>query len=420
MDGKGTIRAALAAGGALVALGAPPAAFADSIVFERGGNVWEASPDGSNQRQITTAGGYSRPTQAADGKILAVKGKLLHRLDRAGRVLNQAGDQSNSDITFLTPHVSPNGARVVYNLNDNGPLLFGPRVASSYSHRLTPRDEIDQSMSGYFNPSWIDDGRAVIFPANSSSIETQIWNVGGNVDDWFDDSTADLAGGEVNPQRTRFAATADGGTKIRLYTLSAPPPALPAPQCDFVGPTGSFFRPTWAPDGNRLAWQEDDGIWVAGACGQGRLVIPGGRAPDWGPAGVSPTGAAGSGPAGSNTTGVDRAAPALRLRAARRASRRTLLRGLRVRLNCSEPCRVSAELVLSRRTAKKLRLRARIARASKRLSRAGTVTLKLRPARRTRRRLNTRRLRSVTIRARAVDSAGNRSRRLQRGLRIVR
>ena len=69
------------------------------------------------------------------------------RIDRAGRVLNQAGDQSNSDITFLTPHVSPNGARVVYNLNDNGPLLFGPRVASSYSHRLTPRDEIDHHLA---------------------------------------------------------------------------------------------------------------------------------------------------------------------------------------------------------------------------------------------------------------------------------
>ena len=404
----------------MAALGGASAAQADSIVFERGGNVWEASPDGSNQRQITTAGGYGRPTQSADGRILAVKGKLLHRLDRAGRVLNQAGDPSNSDITFLTPHVSPNGARVVYNLNDNGPILFGPRIATSYSHRLTARDEIDQSMSGYFNPSWIDDARAVIFPSNSSSIETQIWNVGGNVNDWFDDSGADLAGGEVNPQRTRFAATADGGTKIRLYTLSAPPPALPTPQCDFVGPAGSFFRPTWAPDGNRLAWQENDGIWVAGACGQGRLAIPGGRAPDWGPANVSPAGAPGSSSGGSGAAASDRTAPALKLRAARRARRRALLRGLRVRINCSEPCRVSAELVLNRRTARKLRLRARIARASRRLTRAGTTTLRLRPARRTRRRLNSRRLRSVTIRARATDSAGNRSRRLQRAVRIVR
>ncbi len=79
----------LAAAFLLAAAG--PAA-ADSIVYEKDGNVWQAAPDGSNQSQVTTAGGYSKPSQADDGTIVAVKDQLLQRLDRGGRILNTAGD----------------------------------------------------------------------------------------------------------------------------------------------------------------------------------------------------------------------------------------------------------------------------------------------------------------------------------------
>ena len=47
-----------------------PSALADSIVYEKGGNVWAANPDGSGQRQVTTSGGYSHPSQANDGTIV--------------------------------------------------------------------------------------------------------------------------------------------------------------------------------------------------------------------------------------------------------------------------------------------------------------------------------------------------------------
>ncbi len=71
---------------------------------------------------MTTAGGYARPTQAADGTIIAGKDKLLHRLDRSGRLLNTAGDPQNCCITLLTPHLSPDDQRVVYNLSTTAPL----------------------------------------------------------------------------------------------------------------------------------------------------------------------------------------------------------------------------------------------------------------------------------------------------------
>jgi hypothetical protein len=83
----------------------------------------------------------------------------------------------------------------------------------------------------------------------------------------------------------------DGVKELRLYQLNGPPPAQPTAVCAIGNPAGTFASPTWSPTGNELAWQEDDGIHVAqvrdwAACDfPSALVIPGGRQPDWGPAG---------------------------------------------------------------------------------------------------------------------------------------
>jgi hypothetical protein len=75
----------------------------------------------------------------------------------------------------------------------------------------------------------------------------------------------------------------------------------------YSGPEGgSFSTPTFSPDGNRVAWAESDGIKVVtvpalaggctttGASPNAAMLIPGGKQPDWGPAGVpSGHGAAG-------------------------------------------------------------------------------------------------------------------------------
>lgn len=100
-----------------------PIALADSIVYEKGGNVWLSNPDGSGQRQVTTSGGYSKPTQANDGTIVAVKDNLLQRLDRSGHLLNLAGDSGGSGP--ITPALSPGGSLVAYNYNNTGPSSPG-------------------------------------------------------------------------------------------------------------------------------------------------------------------------------------------------------------------------------------------------------------------------------------------------------
>src|SRR5215207_4066739 len=332
-----------------------PSAHADSIIYEKSGNVWLANPDGSRQRQDTTTGGYGKPSQADDGTIIAAKDAVLHHLSRSGQLLNLAGDDDYGGKIFTG--LSPDGALASYGFFANGPILTGPYTAVSHSGRPTEKEEIDGPLNGYLNPSWLDSNRILLFP-QSLIVDVQIWPIPGDVQDWFTDPDFDLGGGDVDRGMTKFAATADGGASIVLYRLPAPPPALPERRCQITGPAGSFFRPTWSPDGSTLAWQEDDGIHTLEinldtCAGSSALVIAGGKHPDWGPA------AAGRALAAT--------APA-RIRLA------ALLKGLKVKVVCS--CTATAKLLLANRA---------IGKAKRAVS--GSATLKLKPNRQGRARL---------------------------------
>jgi hypothetical protein len=158
----GRVRRYLALTAALLTAAAitAPAALADSIVYEKEGNIWEAAPDGTNQRQITTSGGYSKPTQAADGTIVAVKNKLLERLDRSGNVRNLAGDSEYTGP--LTPSIAPGGALVAYNFNKTTGVNAGMHATLSYADRETDADEVF-NIGGWSNPSWIGNDKILMF-----------------------------------------------------------------------------------------------------------------------------------------------------------------------------------------------------------------------------------------------------------------
>ena len=112
---------------------------------------------------------------------------------------------------------------------------------------------------------------------------------------WFDDyeivgqpDATDLGDGELSVQGDKLALVRGYGsdTHITWYTTSGS--ALPTLQCA-TGKLEGLYGPTWAPDGQSLAWGEPDGVWVKPSAldctVQPSLVIPGATEPDWGPAG---------------------------------------------------------------------------------------------------------------------------------------
>lgn len=406
---------ALAAG--LAAL-APAVAHADSIVYEQGGDVWLAAPDGSRTVRVTTTGGYTRPTQADDGTIVAIKDKLLQRLDRSGRVLNTAGA---SDYTGpLSTSIAPGGRYVAYSYFATGPITSGFHAAFSYADRPTVNYEIQTPIGDELNPAFIDDSRALVFPTGLIT-DVQIWSVTGGLTDWFDDtSTSNLGGGETDRALTRLAATTDGGGTIRLYRLNAPPPAPPEPRCTISGPVGTYFHPSWSPDGRSLAWQEDDGIHIGTidleTCGGSeRLVIPGGKAPDWGPADL-PAVASGPGPAppnGGGTPGPDSTPPRALTTFPARIAPAALLRGLPVRVTCNEACRVTLTLRTPGRRPRT------VGTGTASLTAGRRATVRVRVVRRALLQARATGVRRLVLQVRSVDAAGNAARPVLRTLTLT-
>jgi hypothetical protein len=118
-----------------------------------------------------------------------------------------------------------------------------------------------------------------------------------------------------------------------------------------------------------------------------------------------------TGPGGGGSS--DRQAPGLRVGAGRRYELAAVRAGLVVRLRCSEACGATVELVVSRRTARALRLgRSRVlAGGSARLLGKGTTYAFVRFDRRSRRALFRRGGVRATLMARVVDQSGNRRQR---------
>jgi hypothetical protein len=381
----------------------PAAAHADSIVFVKDGNVWVASPDGSSQRALTRDGTtdspYRSPSQADDGTVAASFRDGIRLIDRSGRVVRELDPPSltNSvshpmDGTPVDVAISPDGSKLAYtfvNVSCPPGASCGARSATGY---ITAAGDPLPGNLYLRNPNWVDNTRTLVFGGYLHQVNTHDQGAGAEVH-WFDDEdiqgegyeSTDLGDGELSRAGDRLALVRGygDGTHIMWFTTNGAPPALPSMAC-MTGKLDGLHGPTWAPDGQSLAWGEPDGVWIKPAaldCAvQPSLVIPGGSEPDWGPAH----------PAGAGAP----AKPVLKAAATKK----------RVKLSvpCASACTVQAKLIHKGR---------RVASRRTTLGAAGTAKITLKP----RKRLKGK----VTVRA-TVTLADGSATTLKKVLRVSR
>ena len=312
-----TIVAALAA-----LLLAPSAASAASIVFIKDNNVWLSAPNGSNERQVTTGGDWSFPSQADDGTIMATRGTQLFRLNRSG---NQLAPPIITTFTYgaadwLGPVgdvISPDGVNQAY----DGEILTSPicdPICTSANEFLTlwgsattfsqPNQTLGQE--DYVDPAWIDSSHLLLTSVGVLIAQVATYTLGGGNNtefQWFSDRGAQsLNDPAITPSGDKLAFIANVNDRldneIRLYQTTGPPPEaagdpanLPIDECN-LGPNNfSSYRVSFSPDGQSLAYDAPNGIHLLTLTGwprcQGftdKLIIPGGAFPYFGPADAGP------------------------------------------------------------------------------------------------------------------------------------
>ena len=402
--------ALLRAGIASLALAAPaipaaPAA-ADSIAYVKEGNVWLAAPDGTRQVQVTRTGGYASVSQADDGTMIALAPReRLHRLSRTGEVLadfptyvSDGAPTSGPVNEFhgpFAPEISPDGKLVAFEWfnesYENGhncttsehPALPGAHLAPGRRHHalgrlhrirgVRPDDGLDLAVLDLERARSCAPAPARSSTRTRSSRTSAPDKADSELKRWFwDERGIGVDDVEISRDGRAVVGIAGFGDEfLRVYRPLFDPATAPAQdlrpfaqntpvvaQCfEFTGPAGGRFEtPTFAPDGHGLAWAAGDGVHVttvpdlAGGCAPAqaeRLVLPGARSPDWGPAEV---------PAATQVIsagdGAPRARPAqVKVVAARTRLSAALRRGLPVTVHGPAGSRVSVTAVVRRRVA---------------------------------------------------------------------
>lgn len=389
--------------------------------------------------------GYATPSQADDGTIVALDaGNRLVRFAQSGRRIGDPvplwlGDgRSNGFHGPFDPQVSPDGSKVAYAYNhcpagDDCFRAIRRFTAYTYASRYTDLAELGH-FPDWTEPSWIDSSRTLAFNPGAGSVAGLAsigWNAVGAdppggyapLFRWFDDPVASYPQiGALSRQGDKLAVAEglEGPKRIVLYDVPAAPPNAaawegPAPQgtCELGAAGKPLTHLSWAPDGSALAFELDGGVWVLPvgdlsrpACGDVAppVRIANGLAPFWGPKDVGADAGSDGGGNGGGAAPAPRPAPPgplprpspvtpiARTRARPAAVavargqrlRSALARGLRVTVRPARPGRVAVTASVDRATARRLRLRPLVARATATASaRSGVpvvATLRFTPA----------------------------------------
>jgi hypothetical protein len=190
-------------------------------------------------------------TASAEGKTgvlnLAVapelSGEIVATSDRGGtwdlwkitpgagdpvRLTNHSAAQDQRSITW-----SPDGAKIAYWSNHTGDNeIWVVNADGTGATNLT-----NNPAAGDANPSWSHDGSKIVFQVGQGG------------------------------QQTIWVMNADGSGVTQLTQ------------------NGDDRSPKWSPDGTKIAWVRDDGIYVMNSDGTGQTLLAAGEAPAWSPDG---------------------------------------------------------------------------------------------------------------------------------------
>jgi WD40-like Beta Propeller Repeat len=323
---------------------AAEAASADSVVYAKQGNLFLTSPDGAKSYQLTFDGGYSSPSQAANGTIGALRYGQLVRLNRSGQLLNapinamgSPGRASSAGIGGpYEPRISPDGTRFAYyfyvqtsfdDLENNIRWIdTGSYSTWTYADHFTSpvsESEYDRSVA---QPEWLTNDR--LMAATGPYINMVTWKLGTGhgytyqasqwwftlvnpPDEWGVSAPHYYADPALSADGSRLAMTDGGGDQSDMVLASTNGPAWvgepPYPEVDYVNMqsdvpaptprcqtnTGAYSNPTWSRDSSMVAYASGDGVHVMTVpadfdCSKlsDRLIVPGGSDPAFGPADV--------------------------------------------------------------------------------------------------------------------------------------
>lgn len=280
-------------------------ASAGTLVFVKDHNVWISRPDGSAQRQVTADGTsswpYFSPSMAEDGTIAAGREGQIVRMRQGGTLLNRFTPRAlKGSLTNLGQvAISPDGATIAYSMVNTGCTGSGCSTATGYT---APDRATDPEADGstYFKmPSWAGSRRTL--QSGGSGSEVMVHDLGALPEHWFD-TQGGITDVELSPNGRRLAGAAgyQGYDGISYYeadrdATSGQIPPTPAHRCTWDDDGGgALVSPTWGPDSRALAFQADNGVWVADDVTVGcdavnfHLLIPGASAPDWSAATYNP------------------------------------------------------------------------------------------------------------------------------------
>jgi dipeptidyl aminopeptidase/acylaminoacyl peptidase len=249
----------------------------DAEKDRRNTDVWMVKWDGSEQLQLTSSpDGESSPRWSPDNKYLAFvasrgseeekkKGGQIWLLNRAGGEAQKVSDIKGGvgDIQW-----SPDSTRIAFTHQDEDPR-DEPEKMEGWKRKTAPPIVIDryqfkQDRTGYLGPHYSHVG---VFDVVS---KTHRMITSGNTDDsspsWSPDgrSIAFLSKrGHANPDRTSnedlFVVDAAGGSEPRQLTRTE---------------SGEAGRPSWSPDGSRIAVLTGDTDAMAQYAMNKLIVVP--------------------------------------------------------------------------------------------------------------------------------------------------